>query len=183
MSTDASSGEQRFQEEGELAARRNAITQEIFHLVKCRRAFRKQNNIALGRKLTEAKNTFTKHGEWTRYYAEIIGPEIDITLNAAQRYMALAREEGEKLQTAFFGPATDSESKEIETATQAAKQEVDRERQLTLRLNLRLNREDEKGALAHFCKSKKWPLIERRLIKLLKDLYQRAQSEDLHSAA
>lgn len=170
-------------EKHKLEARRAAITRDIFDLVKCRRAYRRQNNIDLGRKLSEAKATFTKHGEWTGYYKQIIETEIDITLNTAQRYMALARETDEKLQNAFFGPATDSESKEIETAVRAANDEVDRERQLTLRLNLHIDRKDEKESLARFCRSTKWPLIERKLIKLLRHLYKESGNEDLHSAA
>jgi len=167
----------------QIGAKRAAIAKEIYELIECRRASRRQNNIQLGRKLTESKDTFTEHGQWIPYYKETFESRTGISLNSAQRYMRLAHEADQKMQNAFFGPATDSKTKEIEAAAQAAKKEVDRERQLILRLNLRLTRIEDKEALLRFCRSSKWSFVEKKLIKLLKRLYEESRHEDLDSAA
>jgi DUF3102 family protein len=166
-----------------LEAKRAAIAKEIFELIECRRASRRLNNIQLGRKFTESKDTFTEHGQWIRYYKENFESRTGISLNSAQRYMRLAREADQKMQNAFFEPATDSEAKEIEAAAQAAKKEVDRELQLILRLNLRLTSVEDKEVLLRFCTSPKWSFVEKKLIKLLKRLYEESKNEDLDSAA
>lgn len=175
--------EQIAQEEEKLTAVRAAIAEEIFELVELRRAYRQRNNIELARKFIEAKKTFTKHGQWTRYYSDVFESKIGIPLNRAQRYMRLAREADQKLQAALFEPATDAEAQEIEAASKAAKLEVDREQRVILRVNLRLASAEERNALARLCRSSKWPSVERKLIKLLKRLHAETENEDLDSAA
>lgn len=171
------------QDDHKLDAKRAAIAEEIFELVELRQAYRQQNSLQLGRKFIETKATFTKHGQWTRHYRDVFESKIGIPLNTAQRYMRLAREADQKVHAALFDPATDAEAREIEAAAQAAKKEVYRERRLTLRLNLRLTSSEDKEVMLRFCRSPKWPFVEKKLIRLLKHLYQESQNADLDSAA
>jgi hypothetical protein len=55
----------------QIEAKRASIAKEIFELIKCRRASRLRNNIQLGRKFTESKDTFTEHGQCIRYYKDL----------------------------------------------------------------------------------------------------------------
>jgi len=164
-------------------AKRAAIAEEIFELIEYRKASRRQNNIKLGQKFIESKDTFTEHGQWILYYQATFESQIGIPLNTAQRYMRLARRADQIMQDASFGPATDSGAREIEAAAHSAKKEVDRKRQLILRINLRLTRIEDKEALLRFCRSPKWSFVEKKLIKLLKRLYEESRNEDLDSAA
>lgn len=170
-------------EEEKLTAVRAAIAEEIFELVGLRQAYRQQNNMQLGRKFIETKETFTKHGQWTRHYRDVFESKIGIPLNTAQRYMRLAREADQKVHAALFEPATDTEAQEIQAASEAAKLEVDRKQRVTLHINLHLATAEERNALARLCSSSKWPSVERKLIKLLKRLHEETENEDLDSAA
>lgn len=155
-----------------LASNRDALEACAFRLI----ARRKQVRVALGDTFIRIKKTL-KHGRWESYFERTF--EHDISLRTAERYMRMAEREvanGKNVNMSIFPPTQDAYAAKVQRVTDRAEAKLGAalpssvESRPNFRLPLVLTK-DEQQMTRQLLRSSKWPIAQRRIIRLLRKLH------------
>jgi len=160
-----------------LQARIAELDEKVFQGI----ARRREASIEMGRAFNELKRILG-HGKWQQHFEETFEP-CGLTLRTAERYMERARKadavtKNDKLS--IFKPAADQGAQEIRDATEEARAEVAassghtklRKKNKRYVYRFPLNVTDiEKDAMDTLLTLPDWPLLEKRILSLLRRIW------------